>query len=41
MSEVEEDVFDDFEGEDKIDDTEIVEDYNVSSAGWIFDLFNL
>ena len=39
--EVEEDVFDDFEGENQMDDTEIVEVDRLSTDGWTFDLFNV
>ena len=40
-SEVKEYIFDNFERENEMDDTEIVEDDKLSSDGQISDLFNL
>ena len=38
---MEEDIFQEFEGEDEIDDTEIMDNNELSLDGWIFDFFNL
>ena len=38
---MEEDIFQEFEGEDEIDDPEIMDNNELSLDGWIFDFFNL